>query len=1791
MKKKLLSLLLVLVLVIGVTALTTMAEEATPAEHKHCICGGHAEGVGDHTVCENVVWQPLTVDCFEVFTFETSETVDGTTTVTEHTYVKFKPGNYYLTGTFDLSTANVALEVAKANGIYVAPGEVVSICLNGKRLYHGHGRAMELNGTLNIGDCSAKQAGYFNGAHSECSVYYAHAGANVNLYSGKVYSSRVKDKTIKNAGVAFHASADLGAATEAAPSKLTVYGGKILGRQNNPTTTYDVVENGGTLIFTDDSQFTMYAGEIHGTAVGGNGGAIVVQSTGAMEFLGGKILGGSAAKLGDCVYVQPGSNITVGGKVQIDSLYLDDASSVRAAEELTGSVGLEIAKNNFKVVVSELTEADAAKFTSKMPANHQLVYAEGSLSFAPYHANHCVCGGNLTGVAAQNHTCSETAPEWTALTAQNIVRDAGLTVASNREAESKYNMFVKSGHYYLTEDIKLDKNFEIRPDQEITICLNGYTLSTGHNQTIFRITGGKLNICDCTGEGSVKATWTGTAPLVYLLNGYSDPTEGVTFNLYGGNLTSTGKSTTYGAGAIQLSNNNTVAPTVMNMYGGTITGAQRKQGGAISMVNYLGATLNMYGGTITGGTSDTQGGNINCTSGTINMYGGTISGGTAATSGGNIYVAYAKTSENRIGVLHIYGGTVTGGTATSQGGNIYVNSEDKNTEVVVECLIQDAKITNGTAGTRGGNIYINRGRFEMNGGTVTGGKAGSYGLDLGSGAASPMSLTLNGKVTIGELGAYGNSNNDYAWAIGEKFSTDQPIKLSALNLNNKVIKNVSPDLLASFEPASETAQLTIESGNIYLRDAAEHYACYCGGTYAEGGSVIKHTCSMTNKWVAVNSEFLTSSNTTTETVNGTDAEGNPTTEEVTTVTGFGTPVEDTSEALGGTYYHVPSGYYYLAEDITLEHGLRIAKDATVYIDLNGHTITGSATNARPLFIQGNLRICDSSYDATKTEKAEQFQGAIISTRPTSYNLCYVSSEGALRIFGGKYSTTAESVERGIFGATGAIYIFDGYIKGANSVSGASVFELHEGTKDDGLVSIYRATIEAGTAKNGGIVNMGGAEEAFNVYSGNLIGTAVAGDGGVIYANKGSVLISGGTISGGSAIRGGNIFIGADAALTVKGGQIIGGSAIGTASNNNGGGGNIYAAGNVTIINGTISGGIASRTQSNTNAYGGNIYMNSSSKTLTISNGTISGGEAVTGGNIFARGTFNLSGGTIDGGFATSAIAGNIRVEGEKSICNITGGTISNGVAFQQGGNIVVRNSGNEVIISGATISGGVSQTSHGGSVYIVGITESVIMENTTITGGTAANRAGNLYIMAAQGAEDVVATLTNCTITGGTTGERGGNIYFADVACTMNNCTVTGGSVVGTEKNMIGADLYGANIATNTGNHATALTINGGTYGGFGENNLALTSVHILSSDDPFTVTVTGAPVIDDLRLGTDRMLIVDELTEDANIGISRFEISGLVSEGAAQYAQYFHATVEGVSVDTDGENLILVSSIPYWAFDANGNIIAPANTIAEALDMENVSFIRLVADVVSNETINGDVYVDLYGHDLSGLIVNGNLYVVDMASNDYEENVVGSLSCTVNGSINGGKTVYAASEEGNFNVNAYYVMLQNEDGTYSIHRISLAITHISLDAVNDALGFKATVYGDSAVQAAVTGFGFTMGVEGGNAKTYSKDGNHGADGVFTLRLNGIMAANGGEMPILGQAFVKIGEEPLTSAQQTTSMKNTIESVEAAVAADANAYNQAQIESVQALIAQFESKMEGWDIDSIKAWTAPTPAV
>lgn len=1622
MKKKLLALLLALVLVVGVTVISAMAEETTTEEHvNHCVCGGNGNGRGDHVCATSGVieeWTPFSTDLLEH--------------ISDKNY-SLPAGNYYLTGDTTLTDMS----------IYILPETNVTFCLSGFQL-SGNERIFRVNGTLNITDCQPTrdgktQNGKITGNSGTGPVFYGYSGGHINLYRG-ILSASVKNRNWGGVGAL---GTDVGQASAKGSSSMTMYGGTIDASKLTITkTSSGGYGNGGAVMLfgsgANTCTFIQYGGTIKGAkSVAGYGSAIYGSGVDTIKILGNDAASGIVTGEGAIVGAS-GCNIVVGGGAKVSDLYMLEGQTF-TTENLTGSVGLSTPVTN-SAVLTTCTEAEAACFTSNVSTRNVVVAeAEGTYQVSlGGHNAHCDCGGTLTGVAAENHTCAETAPTWTPLTAaimadvyNNTAIPENNILGVSREDEdgkgiSAFNRFLDdydTGHYYLTEDITMSYPIDIHTNDDITICLNGYTLhcKNGTNPT-FRVWG-KLTICDCTGEGHLtggaKGGSNGYGAVISMRNDLADATNGTVVNIYGGTIEAKDADNSQVAGTIAVGYSGNVNPAVLNIYGGTITGGTATQGGNIYV-------------------------NVGCVTEVKDETTGEIT---------------TPRQESK-GAVNMYGGAIIDGQAT----------------------------------TRGGNVYVNHGAFNMYGGTVTGGTlaedTAEFGKDIAMGAPNNQDavILLEGKVTVGEVGAWGNSSDRYAITLGENFAPTAPISVSSKNLS-KVIKNVGYDMLANFKPADETTQLSYEVGDIWLREAGVHYACYCGGTYAEDGSTIGHTCSKVDSWVAVDQAYLASSATTTETVTSTDeTTGETTSEEVTTVTGWGSPVTNTNATLGGTYYHIPAGYYYLTEDITLEHGLRVLSSTAVYIDLNGHTITAPSGQARALFMQGSLRICDSSYDATKENKAEQFQGGIIATRASNYSLAYISSTGFLRIYGGNYYSTADCSANtsGMIGITGQAYIFDGYFEAADMNGTGALANLQVSGNYKGYLAVYKATLVGAKAKNGGIIGSTAEGTNINIYSGNLIGAEVSGNGGAIYSTNGTVQIKGGTISGGEATQGGNIYA---KALTMTGGTVSGGTS-------NGYGGNICVTGDSEISGGKIENG----TNTNSNQSGGNICVSSGSLTISGEDTLICGGKAQEGGNISVRSSASL---TLDGG------------------------TVTGGEAVKRGGNIAMYGT---FVMNGGTVSNGVA----------------------------------NLY---------------------------GGNVsgYANKTNITINGGTITGGSLIGSETEQDPASLYGYNLCMDDNDSKDiALTINGGTITGAGERNISLTSVHILSGDAVATTTVSGAPVIDDLRLGTDRMLTVGELTEGASIGISRFEIAGLFApETSADYAGYFYGTHEGVSVSSDDTGLILVSENPYWAFTSNNKAIAPAATIAEAMQTEGIGFVKLIQDYASSETYEGDVYLNLNGYDLSGLTVNGNLYVVDYATHDYEEDAWGSFSGTDSGAINDGKVVYNTTDVENFTSNTNYVKLANEDGSWSFHRVRVSITHVSLKAGDDALGFKATIEGDSLVQAAVTGIGFNMGAGDNNMVSFSKTGTP-TDGVFTLRLKNIMANNGGELSIVGQPVIFFGEESVTGGKKTTSMKDTIQAVEAALAENAEAYTQAQIESVQALIAQYESKMEGWDIDSIKAWTAPS---
>jgi predicted outer membrane repeat protein len=147
----------------------------------------------------------------------------------------------------------------------------------------------------------------------------------------------------------------------------------------------------------------------------------------------------------------------------------------------------------------------------------------------------------------------------------------------------------------------------------------------------------------------------------------------------------------------------------------------------------------------------------------------------------------------------------------------------------------------------------------------------------------------------------------------------------------------------------------------------------------------------------------------------------------------------------------------------------------------------------------------------------------------------------------------------------------------------------------------------------------------------------------------SVTLSGLTVSNGSHILGGGIYLQGGSTLTLNGCTLCGNSAVVV----RGYGGAIFSGGTLTVNSCTLSG--------NSATYGGAIYVASS--TATVSGSTLSGNSATYGGGIYSDiGSLTVSSSTLTANVATSEAGGifsggTLRVKNSSSI---TGNTASAG---------------------------------------------------------------------------------------------------------------------------------------------------------------------------------------------------------------------------------------------------------------------------------------------------------------------------------------------------------------------------------------------------------------------------------------------------------------------------------------------------------------------------------------------------
>ncbi len=571
------------------------------------VCGTHGTVNGE---------QKLTTDASGALRIDNT-TVAATsysTSLGTGYYYALPAGTYYLAGNLTLKS-----------GIRIASGDV-TLCLNGNNI--------ELNRDVSTG-------GDLN-----YNVFTLEGGASLTLTDCQDTGSITQASTSSGRGVEVKRGAT-----------FTMYAGTITGH-------HLMGSNWHGLGVCVDGTFSMYGGSITNNSNNSfyaHGAGVYVGSKGAFTMCGGSITNNrwKQGAEGGGVYVSPDGSFTVSGDVVIkdnvcaketdndfaDNVYLDKNSYYGIAAVLTigkgglgdnacigiGAAGLDtpdayaiavqpaagytLTQNDFDHIY-----CDDTNYTKQLKDN-TILLANGSPHF-----DHGICGDS---------TCKDTSH--------------ALPSGETWKPISDLSTITEAGCYYLTDNVELT-DYGWTCQYNVTLCLNGHNITM--NEDYYAITVGAgvtFTLTDCKGSsGSYGKITHGVNA-----NGNKYTRSGVyvygTFNLYGGSISGNADS------GVNLYN---------DAYGDGIH-----------------AVFNMYGGEITDNTTSYSGAGVSISCGIFNMYGGEISGNTASrSSGGSVYVGNEST-------MTVSGNVnITGNT----GGNVQL-AKDKTIQITGK-LAGDAKI-------------------------------------------------------------------------------------------------------------------------------------------------------------------------------------------------------------------------------------------------------------------------------------------------------------------------------------------------------------------------------------------------------------------------------------------------------------------------------------------------------------------------------------------------------------------------------------------------------------------------------------------------------------------------------------------------------------------------------------------------------------------------------------------------------------------------------------------------------------------------------------------------------------------------------------------------------------------------------------------------------------------------------------------------------------------------------------------------------------------------------------------
>ena len=236
--------------------------------------------------------------------------------------------------------------------------------------------------------------------------------------------------------------------------------------------------------------------------------------------------------------------------------------------------------------------------------------------------------------------------------------------------------------------------------------------------------------------------------------------------------------------------------------------------------------------------------------------------------------------------------------------------------------------------------------------------------------------------------------------------------------------------------------------------------------------------------------------------------------------------------------------------------------------------------------------------------------------------------------------------------------------------------------------------------------------------------------------------------------------------------------------------------------------------------------------------------------------------------------------------------------------------------------------------------------------------------------------------------------------------------------------------------------------------------------------------------------------------------------------------------------------------------------------ELEKYSW-QLTENIAIDISLEADLYIDLNGHNLSGIIdTNGyKIYGMDSTTNTYTCETVGRFSCMdENRNAIVPESIYTTADM------MRYMSVKTEDG-YTFHRFYLGITNISLNPVAVGFGYKAEFYGDEMVQSMISSVGYNLWMtEDVVINRVSKFRNS-----CTLLLKNFDVINYANVHVNACATITLLDGTvIKGATHSHTMQNVVESINE----NYTKYTESQLEAVCTMILA-NPAMRTWAVDNI----------